>query len=240
MSIKVLAMGVHNDDCDYGIGGTAKLLTDQGCAVYFSYLMSPYHEALAEYQTSDSVRSLGLAGKLHRFIQAKDAILYGEELVEAYSDIVKEVQPDIAFIMWPRDNHIEHEHCAKAQLDALYRSAPQVKEVYAYEVGPLQTMAFFGEPDISVNITDAIEPVKEVLSTFTTSVRGSQALWREKEVSSQWRGHMAYADFDYAEALKMIKLPNGGEDFLLRQLLGDRFRWGGVGSYYWGRHYYFQ
>lgn len=239
MSIKVLAMGVHNDDCEYGIGGTAKLLADLGCEVYFSYMMSPYHEKLAEFQTSDSLKLLGLTDKLHGFINARDSILYGEELVEAYSRIVEEVDPDIAFIMWPKDNHIEHEHCAKAQLDALYRVSRRVKEVYAYEVGPLQTTAFFGEPDISVNITEVIDPVKEVLSTFTPSVRGSQALWREKEVSSQWRGHMAYAGFDYAEALKIIKLPEGNQDFLLRELLGDRFRWGGVGSYYWGRHYYF-
>ena len=239
MSIKVLAMGVHADDCECGVAGTAKLLADLGCDVYFTSLLSPYHQELAEFQTNDSCKILGIREKLTGFIHAKDAILYGEELVDAYSQMVQTVDPDIAFIMWPKDNHIEHQHCARAQLDALYRVSRHVREVYAYEVGPLQTMAFFGEPDLSVNITEVIEPVKEVLRTFTPSVRGCEALWREKEVSAQWRGHMAYAGFDYAKAFKMVKLPEGHDDFLLRELLGDRFRWGGVGSYYWGRHYYF-
>ena len=39
--MKLLVIGVHTDDCEYGIGGTAKLLADRGWEVEFLNLC-PY------------------------------------------------------------------------------------------------------------------------------------------------------------------------------------------------------
>lgn len=242
MALKVLILGVHSDDMEYGCGGTAKLLADAGCEVTLGWLTSPYHEAGGAPQTSDSFALLGIKDKLCRFVDARDALMYNEDTVAAYTEMVAEVDPDIAFIMWPKDNHLEHAACAKAQLDALAR-AGHVKEIYAYEVGPLQTMALFGEPDLTLDITGVIEPVKEVLLHFNEG--DCPWLWREKEVSAQWRGHMAYAkvngydhEFVYAEAFRIVKFPDGNADLALRALLADKFRWGGTGSYFRGREYY--
>ena len=234
---KVIALGVHNDDCEYSLGGTAKLLKDAGCDVKFVDVFSPYHDKICEVFHEPSEVTLGIK-KLRGYVNAKDAILYSEETIEVYSKILREEQPDIAFIMWPRDNHIEHAHCARAQIDALWRACGStVNEVYAYEVGPLQSMGLFEQPDILINITDVIGLVKECMLQFGDRV-GAEALWREKEVSSQWRGHMAYRDFQYAEAFKIVKFPEKNRDFLLRRILEDQFQWCGVGAYYWGRKYY--
>lgn len=243
MKTKVLVLGVHSDDMECGVGGTARLLADAGCEVTFGWLTSPYHEGLASPQKSDSVALLGLKQKVNRFVNARDALLYGEDTIEAYKEIIEEADPDIAFIMWPKDNHIEHVHAAKAQLDALYRSGSHVKEIYAYEVGPLQDMCLFGEPDLSIDISSVIGPVKEVLYHYEQN--DSPWLWEEKEVSDRFRGHMSYAQvngydhpFTYAEAFRIVKMPDGGDDFLLRTILRDYFRWGGTGVYYRGREYY--
>ena len=50
-------------------------------------------------------------------------------------------------------------------------------------------------------------------------------LTEEKETGASFRG--LKSGFAWGEAYKIIKFPNQGEDFLLRQLLPDRFRWFG-------------
>ncbi len=247
MKPKVLILGVHNDDMEYGCGGTAKLLADAGCEVTLGWLTSRYHQSLdGSEQKSDSLTLLGLKEKLCEYVPARDAIRFDEESVAAYTKMIARVQPDIAFIMWPRDNHTEHVHCAKAQLEALTRAGSCCREVYAYEVGPLQSGCFFGMPDITVDISSVMDTVGEVLAHFSGSPVGDEALWYEKEVASALRGHAAYAkvngfseNFPYAEAFKIVKLPNGSDDFLLRTLLADKFRWGGTGVYYRYKEYYF-
>ena len=64
MALKVLILGVHSDDMEYGCGGTAKLLADAGCEVTLGWLTSPYHEAGGAPQTSDSFALLGIKDKL--------------------------------------------------------------------------------------------------------------------------------------------------------------------------------
>lgn len=236
MTTKVLALAVHNDDAEYGCGGILKLLAEAGCEVTVGSLTSRYHEADASgKQQTDSKALLGLASKVVKFVDAEDQLLFNEATIRAYREIIEEAKPDMAFIMWPRDNHMEHEQCAKAQLDAMCRYS-NAAEVYAYEIGPQQTMCFFGDPDIYVNITDTMPALETLLGDYFPS--GDRSLWQEKENSAALRGHMAYAGYTYAEALRIVKLPNGHDDFLLRTLLGDKFRWGGVGAYYIGRQYY--
>ena len=247
MPIKVLVLGVHNDDPEYGCGGVAKLLSDLGAEVSFGWLSSRYHQNLYDCEHQKDERNLlGLKEKLCAFVDTPDAIRFDEKTVAAYSEMIARVEPDIAFIMWPRDNHTEHEHCAKAQLEAMTRAGGACREIYAYEVGPLQTSAHFGMPDLSVNISSVIDDVRQALNFFSDDPEADSPLWYEKKVSAALRGHAAYAkvngfdeDFAYAEAFKIIKLPNGADDFLLRRLLADKFRWGGTGCYYRYKEYYF-
>ena len=56
-----------------------------------------------------------------------------------------------------------------------------------------------------------------------------QGLWKEKEVSAAYLGHIS--GFKYAETLKIVKFPDKNNDFILRTLLGDAFRWCGNTQY---------
>jgi hypothetical protein len=55
-------------------------------------------------------------------------------------------------------------------------------------------------------------------------------LWREKSVAMALRGHEA--NRGHCEGLMIVKLPEKNGDFLLRQALEDKFRWGGTKMYY--------
>ena len=71
--------------------------------------------------------------------------------------------------------------------------------------------------------------LRESLRAYHQAHAQGDGLCREKEVSAAFRGHVCGAK--YAEALKIVKFPDGGQDFLLRQLLGERFRWWGNAQY---------
>ena len=63
-------------------------------------------------------------------------------------------------------------------------------------------------------------------------------LWREKEVSAKFRGHMASAGFEYAEAYKIIRFPRKYNELMLPKILKEKYRWAGHGQYPWGMRYY--
>lgn len=233
--IRVLGLGVHTDDLDYSIGGTAMLLADAGCEVKFITMTSEQHivsgEALHE--------PLPLPGVTRELYRPEDGFYThdSEKATLGLEKKIREFAPDILFLMWPRDNHMEHAAAAKIQINAAFR-AGRIREAYAYEVGPLQTMSQFGMPDITVDISSKLDELQPILASYFTTKLGADCFMEEKEVSARFRGYSAYANFRYGESLRVVKLPEGHDDFLLRQLLGDKFRWGGVGAYWIGRRYY--
>ncbi len=117
---------------------------------------------------------------------------FPENDFEAISDIVKvvkELNPEIVFIQWVKDNHHDHVRTAKASLEALTyvnRFAAgkpiklNLKEIYTYEAGITQTVGF--EPDFYVNITEEMEKVFSSFRKF--KVLGKEPLVEEKRVLS--------------------------------------------------------
>ena len=136
------------------------------------------------------------------------------------------IQPDIVFIMWPRDSHPEHRRVARTSYDAILNSfwnqkLNSIREIYSYETDANQTMMYF-TPDFYIRI----EPVKEILKVcIENCIAGKgQMMWQRKMDEDYFRGRCA--DFGHAltEAFKVIKFPcetgMDGSDLLLRRLLG--------------------
>ena len=113
-----------------------------------------------------------------------------------------------------------------------------VNEIYAYECGPLQTMVFF-EPDIYIGIDSVEDKLKESLLTFNQSHASGEWLWTETSECNRFRGFMSYSGCKQAEGFKIMKYPTGSNDFILKKLLADNFRWAGTNMYIKGRKYFF-
>ena len=234
---KALMIGAHNDECEFGLGGIACLLREAGVQVRTLIVAAKWHAPLSEAEKEETRRQETRAGELlgveKRVIGDREASTWMEtpETVCAIEKEIHDFRPDIAFIHWPQDNPAEHREAAKASLRALTVAAPhgtRVREVYAFEAGPNQSMVFF-RPDLAIDVTEAMPAVRESLRAYHQAHAQGDGLCREKEVSAAFRGHVCGAK--YAEALKIVKFPDGGQDFLLRQLLGERFRWWGNAQY---------
>ena len=146
-------------------------------------------------------------------------------------------QPDILFIQWPKDNHPEHVQVAKASYHALSNSLSiGIHEVYAFEAGEKQTMDYF-VPDFSIDITDAFDTVAQSLKCYATDHADGEWLTHEKRVCAAFRGLQNGQNL--AEAFRIVKYPDGHDDFYLREMMGDAFRWWGCRQYpAFGREYF--
>lgn len=253
MAKKALFIGAHNDDCECSAGATAYLLAQKGYEVVFLNVACRHRTPLAGeafreaiWQNQEAARILG-ARKLvigphgEQPFQYDDVIYTNDkENMLAILKVLQEEKPDLVFIHWPKDNHVDHAAVSRASMDAVCLApcggwAP--REVYAFEAGPYQTMVYL-EPDLYIAADSAAEKVKESLLVFDQQTAGGKWLWKEKEVSMAFRGHVA--GVKYAEAFKIIKFPAGpqGSELWLRKDLEEYFSWAGFNAYPWGRKYF--
>lgn len=243
---KIMFIGAHNDDCEYGTGGIAALLAQQGHELLFlNVACKRYSERTPErlkIEDEMEIRAAEILGATKKIVGDRSSKAYYRtpENTEIIMNEIVAFKPDIVFMHWPKDNHVEHIAVSKCTLDALCLAAVRravPNETYAFEAGPDQSVQFF-HPDIYIDITSVAEKVEQSLKTFDMEHANGEGLWREKDVCARFRGHVV--GVKYAEALKIIKFPTGFEnnELLLPKLLKGKFAWHNVGMYPWGRQYF--
>lgn len=233
--MKILATGIHIDDIEYGMGGIVALLSKMGHEV-LCLTPKPYQHYKGRNATADaqSVRGAEALGAKKLILDYNGPKYYKatDESVRACEQVIRDFQPDIVFIMDPKDNHIEHAECAKAIREAIFAAAVDgvcPNEIYTYETGMLQSSCFF-LPDIYIDVTEASQQMKDSMYAFSVEHTGAERLWREKEYTARFRG--LASKFELAEGLRIFKYPKNGNDFLLRKLFEGKFRWAGTDMYY--------
>lgn len=253
--MKAMAIGIHTDDTDYGVGGTSALLAQRGWDVTFVQLRPNIFDADPEANNARSIAASQILGAKKIILDDPRRISYrtNDETILALRDVICDEKPDILFVMHPKDNHIAHVECAKTCRNAIVAASfkgVSPNEIYSYETGPLQSMCYF-VPDVYICTNGTEEKLEASLRAFfSNKPEAGEQLWREKEVAMSLRGHEGcrskdelsslYGEYDpqalpkkpYCEGLMMIKLPHGNNDFLLRQALHDRFSWGGNNMYF--------
>ena len=128
------------------------------------------------------------------------------------AQVVAEVQPDVAFMMWPHDHHHDHEvagtvsKIALRHGDRLLDKGPfkAPKFIYAYDNGPRHTIGF--EPNTFVDVSADWDAAQDWLGRFMALVRNQpydkknlDSAQRAKETLAAYRGQAC--GVKYAEAL---------------------------------------
>ncbi|WP_239489912.1 PIG-L deacetylase family protein [Luteitalea sp. TBR-22] len=219
----VLAIGAHYDDCPFGIPGILLQAVARGNRVVVLSL-------IGDYSNWKPVRGRGADlvdgtrrvnadyGIESRFLGfASGRIADDEAARRAVADVVAETRPDVAFVLWPRDQHPDHEAAATLSKLALHLGdrvladpfAPYAtpRRAYQFDNGPRHTIGFV--PDTFVDVTRewprAIEWLGRLMAVTRNEPYAAGALdgaQRLKESLARYRG--ATCGVTYAEALAAV------------------------------------
>ena len=152
MAKTVLAIGAHYDDCVFGILGILLQAARKHYRVVILSLIGDYsnwtptkgREKEFVQGTIDISKEYGAEMRYLKYASHRFDV--DQEGKKAVAEVVAEVQPEVAFLMWHQDRHHDHEVAAvlsKVALqhgDRLLDKGPfrPAKAIYAYDNVPLR------------------------------------------------------------------------------------------------------
>jgi LmbE family N-acetylglucosaminyl deacetylase len=217
----LLAIGAHYDDCVFGIPGILVQAARKHYRVVVLSVIGDYSNwSPTKGREKEFVQGGVEIGKEYgadmRFLKyASHRFDVSQEAKRAVAEVAAEVQPDVAFLMWPHDTHHDHEVAAvlgKVGVlhgDRLLDGGPfrPAKAVYAYDNGPRHTIGF--EPDTFVDVTAEWPTAAEWLGRLMALTRGQKydakatdPAVRAKEALAAYRG--LACGVRYAEAVRAL------------------------------------
>ncbi|MDX1944246.1 MAG: PIG-L family deacetylase [Pirellulaceae bacterium] len=163
----ILGIGAHYDDGVFGIAGCLLKAVRKNHRVVILSLIGDYsnwkpvigRERELVAGTAEISRDYGVETRFLNFTEMKWDV--NEENKRAVAQAVAEIQPDLAFLLWPHDTHADHQVASQLASVALRHGdrllARGVKfkhpgRIYHYDNGPRHTIGF--EPDTFVDISD--------------------------------------------------------------------------------------
>lgn len=183
MAKTLLAIGAHYDDCVFGIPGILLDAVRKDYRVVALSLIGDYTNWTPakgrERELLDVSRSLAhFHGIEMRFLDfASGRIEVNNATKKIVAQVVAEIAPDVAFMLWHHDRHPDHE-AASALSKITLRQAGNIlddpkakvpRQIYCYDNGPGHTIGF--EPNTFVNVTDTWPSAMEWLGKLMAFVR---------------------------------------------------------------------
>ena len=220
MSKTILAIGAHYDDCVFGIPGTLLRAVRKNYRVVVLSLIGDYSEwrparGRGQELVDGTVALCREYGVEHRFLEfASMRFDVSVETKRAVSEAIADLRPDVAFMLWPRDQHADHEVASQLSKVALRhgdrllsggRRVAVPRQLYLYDNGPRHTIDF--EPNVFVDVSDEWPRAIEWLGRLMALVRNEAydplqkvGAQRTKEALARYRG--ITCGVEYAEALR--------------------------------------
>jgi len=214
----LLAIGAHYDDCVFGIPGIMLQALKKHYRVVILSLIGDYTNWTPakgrEKEIVDGTIQISKEyGAEMRYLKyASHRFDVNLETKRAVAEVVAEVQPDVAFMMWPHDSHHDHEVASTLSKIALQHGDRVLEKggfkparfIYAYDNGPRHTIGF--APNVFVDVTADWQQVQDWLGRFMALVRNQpydktkpDGAQRAKEALASYRGQTC--GVRYAEAV---------------------------------------
>lgn len=183
---KILVIAPHPDDEVLGVGGTMAKYASMGYEVHVAIVTKGYpplfSEEIVMRGRDEALKAHELLGVketyfLDKFPAAKLDTIPHSEINAALADIIQKVKPEILFIPFNGDIHLDHQ---MVFLSALVAARPNggffPKTIYAYETlsetnwnAPYLTPGF--SPNVFVDISDFIEKKIQAMKLYQSQLK---------------------------------------------------------------------
>ena len=176
--MKVLVFAPHNDDEVLGVGGTISKYAHAGHSVTVCEVTSGPKYKMMQEEARKAHQILGVENSIFLNLPVvKLKTLEPAEINSAVAKVVNEVQPDIVFIPFIGDMHLDHREVTESVLVAVRPlSNSSVKTVYMYETLsetgwniPNDERSFI--PDTWIDITETIETKIEAMKCYRSQIK---------------------------------------------------------------------
>ena len=179
--MRVLVFAPHNDDEVLGVGGTIAKYSKEGHEVYVCEVTSG-----KDQKRLSRIRKE--AKKAHEILGVKDTIFLDlpvvglsdiptKELNKAIFEVVKKIEPEVAYIPHKGDMHIDHKMVAESAMVALRPvNNPRLKTIYAYETlseteWNIPTVDNIFIPNVWIDITDTIDLKLNAMKCYVSQLK---------------------------------------------------------------------
>lgn len=198
--MKILAIGAHPDDIEYGCGGLLLMAVAASHTVFLNVLtegdLNPGTNRRAEQE-----KAAGFLGARKLFWGGfKDTRLEpGRELIVALENVIAKVKPDMVLVNYPDDAHQDHVALARCTVTA----CRYIKRVLFYH--DYTTLDFL--PDTFADITDFMEKKKQLLACHKSQVQKEYPTGLDmlENVSARASYYGFAAKVKYAEGFKPLR-----------------------------------
>jgi len=217
----LLAIGAHYDDCPFGIPGILLKAVRHHHRVVVLNLIGDYTNWPPVQGREPALLDLSVKLARERGIEMR-FLKYASMGFEAtlqtkreVAEVVAEVAPDTAFMLWNRDRHPDHEAASAIAHAALFQparllgkdNARSPGQVFWFDNGPGHTLDF--TPDTYVDVSDEWQAASEWLGQLMAFVKNApfdptkDAAMETKTSLAKYRGLACGAS--YAEALRSVR-----------------------------------
>jgi LmbE family N-acetylglucosaminyl deacetylase len=172
--LRIVCLGGHPGDPEFGCGGTMAKYSDAGHQVTFLYLTrgeasdpKKTYAEMAELRTKEAETACKILNATPKFAGQVDGnTVLDKDQNEKVAKLIMAEKPDILFTQWPVDGHPDHQVTGLLALTAWVRSG-RAFHLYFYEVNTgVETMGF--TPTDYVDITALRDRKKEAMFAHKT------------------------------------------------------------------------
>jgi len=199
---KILAIGAHPDDIEFGCGGTLIKYTDKGHRLFLLIMTEGGMGAPLGVRAKEQSDSKTILGAEDIFWGGYEDthLVVDKEMIDKIESVIFQVKPDFIFCNFLDDTHQDHRHLAQATMSA----TRYIRNVLFYE-GPT-TQNFV--PHVFVDISDTLDRKIKALEAHRSQVSKTSiedlTIVELARSSANFRGIQGRVK--YAEAFHSLRL----------------------------------